>query len=219
MSKDALTLSHRTSPTQRVSGAPAEGFDEVTHRLPMLSLGNAFDADELVAWHTRLIEQLEVEQFDMVCELKFDGLAVSLIYEDGVLTRGATRGNGLVGEDVTSNLRTIKSIPLGLDHPDAPSVLEVRGEVIFPKSKFDEFNRLREAQGLPTYVNPRNTASGSLRQLDSRLTAERPLDIFIYSIGYTDRGEVPRQPARHPGLPRRSRLQGQRPEQDLLNGT
>ena len=179
------------SPTQRVSGAPAEGFDEVTHRLPMLSLGNAFDADELVAWHTRLIEQLEVEQFDMVCELKFDGLAVSLIYEDGVLTRGATRGNGLVGEDVTSNLRTIKSIPLSLDHPHVPSVLEVRGEVIFPKSKFDEFNRLREAQGLPTYVNPRNTASGSLRQLDSRLTAERPLDIFIYSIGYTDGGEVP----------------------------
>ena len=179
------------SPTQRVSGAPAEGFDEVTHRLPMLSLGNAFDADELVAWHTRLIEQLEVEQFDMVCELKFDGLAVSLTYEDGVLTRGATRGNGLVGEDVTSNLRTIKSIPLSLNHPHVPSVLEVRGEVIFPKSKFDEFNRLREAQGLPTYVNPRNTASGSLRQLDPRMTAERPLDIFIYSIGYTDGGEVP----------------------------
>ena len=179
------------SPTQRVSGAPAEGFDEVTHRLPMLSLGNAFDADELVAWHTRLIEQLEVDQFDMVCELKFDGLAVSLTYEDGVLTGGATRGNGLVGEDVTSNLRTIKSIPLSLNHPHVPSVLEVRGEVIFPKSKFDEFNRLREAQGLPTYVNPRNTASGSLRQLDSRLTAERPLDIFIYSIGYTEGGEVP----------------------------
>lgn len=179
------------SPTQRVSGAPAEGFDEVAHRLPMLSLGNAFDADELVAWHTRVAQQLEVEQFDMVCELKFDGLAVSLVYEDGVLTRGATRGNGLVGEDVTSNLRTIKSIPLGLDHPDVPSVLEVRGEVIFPKSKFEEFNRLREAQGLPTYVNPRNTASGSLRQLDPRMTAERPLDIFVYSVGYHDGGDIP----------------------------
>ena len=179
------------SPTQRVSGAPAEGFDEVTHRLPMLSLGNAFDADELAAWHTRLVEQLEVEQFDMVCELKFDGLAVSLIYENGVLTRGATRGNGLVGEDVTSNLRTIRSIPLSLNTADVPSVLEVRGEVIFPKSKFEEFNRLREAQGLPIYVNPRNTASGSLRQLDPQMTVERPLDIFMYSVGYHEGGDVP----------------------------
>ena len=179
------------SPTQRVGGVPAEGFDEVTHRLPMLSLGNAFDEDELVAWYTRVADQLEVGQFDMVCELKFDGLAVSLSYENGVLTRGATRGNGLVGEDVTSNLRTIKSIPLRLSGPEVPVVLEVRGEVIFPKSKFEEFNRLREARGLPTYVNPRNTASGSLRQLDSRLTAERPLDIFIYSVGYYEGGRLP----------------------------
>ena len=179
------------SPTQRVSGAPAEGFDEVTHRLPMLSLGNAFDGEELAAWHTRAAEQLEVDQFDMVCELKFDGLAVSLTYENGVLTRGATRGNGLVGEDVTSNLRTIRSIPLSLASDEAPAFLEVRGEVIFPKSKFDEFNRLREAQGLPTYVNPRNTASGSLRQLDPQITAERPLDIFIYSVGYIEGAGVP----------------------------
>ena len=179
------------SPTQRVGGAPAEGFDEVTHRLPMLSLGNAFDADELTAWHTRVADQLEVAEFDMVCELKFDGLAVSLTYQNGVLTRGATRGNGLVGEDVTSNLRTIKSIPLRLSGASAPDLLEVRGEVIFPKSRFEEFNRLREAQGLPTYVNPRNTASGSLRQLDPRLTAERPLDIFIYSVGYHEAGDVP----------------------------
>lgn len=179
------------SPTQRVSGTPAEGFEEVTHRLPMLSLGNAFDEEELVAWHTRAAEQLEVDQFDMVCELKFDGLAVSLIYENGVLVRGATRGNGLVGEDVTSNLRTIRSIPLRLTSDELPAVLEVRGEVIFPKSKFKEFNRLREAQGLPTYVNPRNTASGSLRQLDPQMTAERPLDIFIYSVGYRDGGDIP----------------------------
>ena len=179
------------SPTQRVGGAPAEGFDEVTHSLPMLSLGNAFDADELSAWHARVADQLEVAQFDMVCELKFDGLAVSLTYENDMLTRGATRGNGLVGEDVTSNLRTIRSIPLSLNSADVPAVLEVRGEVIFPKSKFEEFNRLREDQGLPTYVNPRNTASGSLRQLDPRLTAERPLDIFMYSIGYHEAGDVP----------------------------
>ena len=179
------------SPTQRVGGAPAEGFDEVTHRLPMLSLGNAFDADELLAWHSRVADQLEVAQFDMVCELKFDGLAVSLTYENGVLTRGATRGNGLVGEDVTSNLKTIRSIPLRISDALAPALLEVRGEVIFPISKFEEFNRLREAQGLPTYVNPRNTASGSLRQLDPRLTAERPLDIFMYSVGYHETGDVP----------------------------
>ncbi len=179
------------SPTQRVSGVPAEGFDEVTHRLPMLSLGNAFDGEELAAWHSRAAEQLEVDQFDMVCELKFDGLAVSLIYENGVLTRGATRGNGLVGEDVTSNLRTIRSIPLRLNADSVPALLEVRGEVIFPKSKFEEFNRLREAQGLPTYVNPRNTASGSLRQLDPQMTAERPLDIFVYSVGYREGDGIP----------------------------
>ena len=179
------------SPTQRVSGTPAEGFDEVTHRLPMLSLGNAFDEEELIAWHARAAEQLEVDQFDMVCELKFDGLAVSLIYENGALGRGATRGNGLVGEDVTSNLRTIRSIPLRLNAGSVPTVLEVRGEVIFPKSKFEEFNRLREAQGLPTYVNPRNTASGSLRQLDPQMTAERPLDIFVYSLGYREGGNLP----------------------------
>lgn len=185
------TLVTPDSPTQRVSGAPAEGFDEVTHRLPMLSLGNAFDDEELVAWHARAAEQLEIDQFEMVCELKFDGLAVSLTYENGVLTRGATRGNGLIGEDVTSNLRTIRSIPLSLASDEAPALLEVRGEVIFPKSKFDEFNRLREAQGLPTYVNPRNTASGSLRQLDPQMTAERPLDIFIYSVGYIEGAGVP----------------------------
>ena len=179
------------SPTQRVSGVPAEGFDEVTHRLPMLSLGNAFDGEELAAWHSRAAEQLEVDQFDMMCELKFDGLAVSLIYENGVLTRGATRGNGLVGEDVTSNLRTIRSIPLRLNADSVPALLEVRGEVIFPKSKFEEFNRLREAQGLPTYVNPRNTASGSLRQLDPQMTAERPLDIFVYSVGYVEGHGIP----------------------------
>ncbi len=179
------------SPTQRVSGIPAEGFSEVTHRLPMLSLGNAFDEEELVAWHSRTAEQLEVDQFDMACELKFDGLAVSLTYESGVLTRGATRGNGLIGEDVTANLRTIRSIPLRLNSSEVPGVLEVRGEVVFPKSKFDEFNRLREAQGLPTYVNPRNTASGSLRQLDPQMTAERPLDIFVYSVGYREGDGVP----------------------------
>ena len=178
------------SPTQRVGGAPADGFQEVTHRRAMLSLGNAFDDQELVAWHTRVSDMLETDRFDMVCELKYDGLAVGLTYQDGVLLRGATRGNGVVGEDVTSNLRTINSIPLRLRGATPPSLLEVRGEVYFPKSKFLEFNAQREADALPTYVNPRNTAAGSLRQLDPAATAERPLDIFVYSIGYSE-GDSP----------------------------
>ena len=177
------------SPTQRVGAEPAEGFAQVEHVTPMLSLGNAFDDDELLAWHTRATATLELDQFDMVCELKFDGLAVALTYENGVLVRGATRGNGSVGEDVTSNLRTIRSIPLRV-MGDAPSRFEVRGEVVFPVSAFRKFNEEREAQGLQTYANPRNTAAGSLRQLDPRLTAERPLDIFIYGLGYAE-GEVP----------------------------
>ncbi len=179
------------SPTQRVGGAPAEGFQEVTHRRAMLSLGNAFDDEEFVAWHTRVSNMLETDRFDMVCELKYDGLAVGLTYQDGVLVQGATRGNGAVGEDVTSNLRTIKSIPLRLTGDSPPALLEVRGEVYFPKSKFDDFNKQREADGLQTYVNPRNTAAGSLRQLDPKATAERPLDIFVYSIGYSEGGSPP----------------------------
>ena len=179
------------SPTQRVGGAPAEGFQEVTHRRAMLSLGNAFDDEEFVAWHTRVSNLLEPDRFDMVCELKYDGLAVGLTYQNGVLVQGATRGNGAVGEDVTSNLRTIKSIPLRLTGDSPPALLEVRGEVYFPKSKFLEFNKQREADGLQTYVNPRNTAAGSLRQLDPKATAERPLDIFVYSIGYSEGGSPP----------------------------
>ena len=179
------------SPTQRVAGMPSEGFAEVTHHRAMLSLANAFDDGEFLAWHERIAGLLETDRFDMVCELKFDGLAVALTYMDGVFVRGATRGNGVVGEDVTANLRTINSIPLDLTADRRPGLLEVRGEVYFPKSRFDEFNAKREAKGLPTYVNPRNTASGSLRQLDPRMTAERPLDIFMYSIGYLEGSAVP----------------------------
>ena len=173
------------SPTQRVGEAPAAGFAEVEHSRPMLSLANAFDDDEFLAWHRRVAGLLEREEFEMVCELKYDGLAVALTYEDGVFVRGATRGNGLVGEDVTSNLRTIRSIPLRV-LGEAPARFEVRGEVYFPKSEFRKFNEDREAQGLQTYANPRNTAAGSLRQLDPRNTAQRPLDIFVYSIGYSE---------------------------------
>ena len=173
------------SPTQRVGEAPAAGFADVEHSRPMLSLGNAFDDDELLTWHRRVADLLERDSFEMVCELKYDGLAVALTYEDGVLVRGATRGNALVGEDVTSNLRTIRSIPLRVQG-EARGRFEVRGEVYFPKSEFRKFNEEREAQGLPIYANPRNTAAGSLRQLDPRNTAQRPLDIFVYALGYSE---------------------------------
>ena len=179
------------SPTQRVGAAPLEGFDEVEHPSPMLSLANAFDMDQLRAWHRRAQDLLEGAGFNMVCELKIDGLAVALTYEDGRLARGATRGDGIHGEDVTSNLRTIKSIPLLVRGNSIPSRFEVRGEVYFPKSGFLKLNEERVAQGEAPYANPRNTAAGSLRQLDPRITASRPLDIFIYSLGYAEGGVVP----------------------------
>lgn len=182
---DHPTLVTSDSPTQRVGAEPLDGFERAEHPVPLLSLGNAFDEEEFMAWHTRVADLLEEPGFDMVCELKFDGLAVALTYEDGQLIRGATRGNGAVGEDVTANLRTIRSIPLRV--PDgAPRRFEARGEVFFPKSKFESFNEQRIEQGLPSYAHPRNTAAGSIRQLDPRITASRPLDIFIYSIGYAD---------------------------------
>ena len=177
------------SPTQRVGAEPVEGFVQARHPVPLLSLGNAFDDEEFMAWHGRIAGLLEGTDFDMVCELKFDGLAVALTYEDGVLVRGATRGDGTVGEDVTHNLRTIKSIPLRI-LGDAPARFEVRGEVLFPKSAFKQFNEERIAEGLPTYANPRNTAAGSVRQLDQKMTAARPLDIFVYSLGYAE-GSAP----------------------------
>lgn len=180
------------SPTQTVGGAPSAGFAEVTHRRPMLSLGNAFDGDELAAWRQRTLDLLETDSFEMACELKYDGLAVALTYENGRFVRGATRGNGAAGEDVTENLRTIASVPETLRNGgDSPALMEVRGEVYFPKSKFAAFNAERRASGLPEYVNPRNTAAGSLRQLDPGMTAQRPLDIFVYSLGYAEGGDIP----------------------------
>ena len=177
------------SPTHRVGAPPAAGFAEVQHPVPMLSLSNAFDGDELRAWLRRATALLDGAEFEMVCELKIDGLAVALTYQDGVLVHGATRGDGYRGEDVTRNLRTIRSIPLSVP-ASAPRLFEVRGEVYFPRSQFDKLNEERAAQGLPTYANPRNTAAGSLRQLDSRITAQRPLDIFVYSLGYAEGGDL-----------------------------
>ena len=184
-------LADEDSPTARVGGAPSAGFAQATHRRAMLSLGNAFDDDELTAWRARTLDLLETDSFEMACELKYDGLAVALTYERGRFVRGATRGDGVVGEDVTANLKTIAAIPRALSGAGVPDILEVRGEVYFPKSKFEAFNAERRAKGLPTYVNPRNTAAGSLRQLDWRMTAERPLDIFVYSLGYSEGGDVP----------------------------
>ena len=174
------------SPTQRVGAPPSGEFAEVVHTAPMLSLSNVVNREELEAWRRRASELLEIEEFEFVCELKIDGLAISCTYENGVLARAATRGDGIRGEDVTANVRTIRTVPLRLTGDDVPATVELRGEVYFPLSAFDRLNREREAEGLPLYVNPRNTASGALRQLDSRVTASRPLDVTFYSIGNTD---------------------------------
>ena len=170
------------SPTQRVGGDPSPAFTEVQHARPMLSLGNAFDADELAAWHRRVTGLLDGASFEMVCELKIDGLAVSLTYENGVLVQGATRGNGTTGEDVTRNLRTIRTIPLTLEG-SVPPVLEVRGEVYLPIEEFRRLNREREERGEQLYANPRNTGAGTIRQLDPKVTAARNMQIWAYSLG------------------------------------
>ncbi len=177
------------SPSQRIGAEPLSAFESVQHPRPMLSLANAFSKEDMLAWRTRVSGLLEEARYDMVCELKFDGLAVALTYENGLLVRGATRGDGLRGEDVTQNLRTIHSIPLTVPS-DSPTRFEVRGEVYMTLSGFRELNRQREEAGEPLYVNPRNTAAGTVRQLDPRIAAQRPLDIFIYGLGYAE-GPVP----------------------------
>jgi DNA ligase (NAD+) len=178
------------SPTQRVGAKPLEAFGTINHRVPLLSLGNAFSSEELRAWHERTLKLLEAERCDMVCEHKMDGLAVSLIYEKGIFTTGATRGDGQQGEDITRNLRTIPSIPLKLKD-GAPPLLEVRGEVYLPRSGFDALNKQRAGAGQPLFANPRNAAAGSLRQLDPGVTAERPLNIFIYGLGDSKGATLP----------------------------
>jgi len=178
------------SPTQRVGAAPVEAFGVVEHPLPLLSLGNAFSHDELLAWYTRTSKLVAGKQFNLVCEHKIDGLAVALTYVDGQLAIGATRGDGFRGEDITQNLRTIRSIPLSVPK-EAPTRFEVRGEVFLPKAGFKKLNQEREAEGLPLFANPRNAAAGSVRQLDPRITAKRPLDIYIYMLGYAEGKATP----------------------------
>ena len=179
------------SPTQRVGARPAEGFAEVVHRVPMLSLANAFTDEDVAGFDRRCREGLGAQAVEYSCELKFDGLAVSLAYEDGMLACGATRGDGETGEDVTANLRTIRSIPLRLRSPDAPKLLEVRGEVLMLRRDFEAFNARARAAGEKVLVNPRNGAAGGLRQLDPRLTAKRRLSFFAYGIGAREGWEAP----------------------------
>ena len=178
------------SPSQRIGAAPAEAFGVVEHPYPLLSLGNVFSKDELAAWYTRISKLLEVTRFGFVGEHKIDGLAVALTYVNGRLTTGATRGDGSHGEDITRNLRTIRSIPLSLPR-EAPPRLEVRGEVFLPKTGFQRLNQERAAEGQPLFANPRNAAAGSVRQLNSSVTARRPLDIYIYMIGYAEGRTTP----------------------------
>ncbi len=170
------------SPTQRVGAAPVEAFGVVEHRLPLLSLANVFSYDELLAWHRRVTNMVPDRDMDFVCELKLDGLAVALTYENGRLVSGATRGDGYRGEDITQNLRTIRSIPLSVPR-DAPASFEVRGEVYLSRKGFKKLNEERAEEGQPLFANPRNAAAGSVRQLDPRVTARRPLDICIYGLG------------------------------------
>ncbi|MDP9293627.1 MAG: NAD-dependent DNA ligase LigA [Actinomycetota bacterium] len=177
------------SPTQRVGAEPVSRLEKVTHLQPMFSLANARSEEELRAWVTRMRthlarEGIEDPQFEFVAEPKIDGLAISLVYRDGVLERGATRGNGEVGEDVTHNLRTIPSIPLRIE--DAPPLLEVRGEIYMSLTDFAALNERRAEQGLSTFMNPRNSAAGTIRQLDPALTATRPLSMWCYGIGATE---------------------------------
>ena len=178
------------SPTQRVGAAPSESFAEVTHRVPMLSLANAFADEDVAGFDRRCREGLGVEAVEYSCEPKFDGLAVSLAYEHGHLVRGATRGDGSSGEDVTANLRTIRAIPLVLEGA-APALLEVRGEVLMLRRDFESLNRRQAEAGEKTFVNPRNAAAGSLRQLDPRLTAQRRLSFYAYGLGAADGFESP----------------------------
>jgi DNA ligase (NAD+) len=184
------------SPTQRVAGgmAPLDKFGEIRHAEPMLSLANARGPEEFRAWENRLhnrLRQLDIEPGDLrfVSEPKIDGLAISLTYEDGVFTQGATRGDGVVGENVTQNLRTIRAIPMRID--DAPGLIEVRGEVYLPRSAFEELNEKRSAAGEAAFANPRNAAAGSLRQLDPNVTASRPLSIWCYGMSAQRDGELP----------------------------
>lgn len=180
------------SPTQRVGNKPLDAFVQVKHRVPMLSLDNVFNEDELQAFHKRITDRLQLDADTNIrysAEPKLDGLAVSLIYENGEFIRAATRGDGTTGEDITSNIRTLQSVPLRLLAKQAPALLEVRGEVFMPKAGFKKLNDEARAKGEKTFVNPRNAAAGSVRQLDPAISASRPLSIYCYAMGQAEGGD------------------------------
>lgn len=180
------------SPTQRIGAEPIKAFPEVQHEIPMLSLDNAFSEEEIEQFDKRIKDRLDTpNEISYCCEPKLDGLAVSIVYKEGLLVRGSTRGDGYTGEEVTSNIRTINSIPLKLRGKGFPKVLEVRGEVFMPKAGFKRLNELAVKQGTKQFVNPRNAAAGSIRQLDPQLTATRPLSFFCYGLGKVEKGHLP----------------------------
>lgn len=181
------------SPTQRVGGIAATTFEPIVHRQPMLSLGNVFSDEELQAFVKRVADKLDCNEDSLAfsCEPKLDGLAVNLLYESGILTHAATRGDGAVGEDITNNVKTIPAVPLRLMTATPPAFIEVRGEVYMPKAGFEAYNEKARARGEKTFANPRNAAAGSLRQLNSAITAHRPLAIYCYGIGAYENFELP----------------------------
>ena len=181
-----------TSPTQRVGDKPLDQFTSVRHKVPMLSLDNAFSGNDLEAFEERNANNLGLSALTFCCEPKLDGVAMSLLYEDGILVRAATRGDGTTGEDITHNARTMETVPLRLQGGDYPSTLEVRGEVVIPREAFQRMNKKLASLGESVFQNPRNAAAGSLRQLDPRITATRPLVFMAYSVGHIEGGSLPR---------------------------
>ncbi|MEG9497354.1 MAG: NAD-dependent DNA ligase LigA, partial [Pantoea dispersa] len=180
------------SPTQRVGAAPLATFEQVRHEVPMLSLDNTFDEAGFLAFNKRVQDRLKsTDDLTYCCELKLDGLAVSLLYENGLLVRAATRGDGTTGENITANVRTIHAIPLRLHGDNIPARVEVRGEVFMTESGFEKLNEEARRTGGKVFANPRNAAAGSLRQLDPRITAKRPLTFFCYGFGLLEGGEMP----------------------------
>ncbi len=184
LEKQHPTLISADSPSQKVGGTPLSKFDTVVHEVPMLSLDNGFEASDLIAFEKRLQDRLlSYTDIEFSCEPKLDGLAASILYENGILTRAATRGDGQVGEDITMNVKTIANVPIKLRGKNIPTKVEVRGEVFMPKAGFEQLNEKQKKAGNKLFVNPRNAAAGSLRQLDSRITAKRPLLFYAYSMG------------------------------------
>ncbi|MDN5782818.1 MAG: NAD-dependent DNA ligase LigA, partial [Luteimonas sp.] len=179
------------SPTQRVGAPPAAAFDAVAHAEPMLSLANCFDDAELAEFDRRVREGTNRAQVTYCAEPKFDGTALNLTYDNGILVRGATRGDGATGEDITANARTIRNLPLRLATDKPPQTVEIRGEVVLPRARFEQLNKRLVDAGQKPFVNPRNAAAGSLRQLDSSITARRPLHFVAYAIGVVNGGTVP----------------------------